>query len=82
VREEGPESGEREQMIQCEYPHKMREIALWPSTNLLIPDILVLTGSESTITEITVYRDTSCCLIKPSTELKYEMSRILYHWLL
>jgi len=34
---------------------KNGEIALWPSTNGLIPDIIVLTGSESIFTEITKY---------------------------
>jgi len=51
-------------------PPKMREIALGPSTNLLIPDILVLAGSESTITEITGYKYFS--LINPSREFKYK----------
>ena len=48
----------------------MREIALWPSTNLSIPPILVLAGSESTITEITGYKYFS--LPKPSREVKYD----------
>jgi len=34
----------------------MQEIALWPSTNLSIPDILGLAGSESTNAEITEYK--------------------------
>ena len=35
-------------------PPKMREIVLWPSVNLSIP-VVVLTGSESIFTEITVF---------------------------
>jgi len=37
-------------------PPKNGEIALRPPTNGSIPDILVLAGSESTITEITKYK--------------------------
>ena len=37
----------------CMYPPKHSEIALWPSTNGSIDDLLVLAGSPSTITDIT-----------------------------
>jgi len=46
----------------------MREIAFWPSTNVSIIHILVLAGSQSTITEITEYIHFSP--LKPSHELK------------
>ena len=45
-------------------PPQMREIALWPSTNLSVPDIFVLAGRGSTISEITGY--THFSLITPS----------------
>jgi len=47
----------------------MREIALWLSTNLLIADILVLAGSESTNTEITQYKTSGP--LKTSSDLNY-----------
>jgi len=59
------------QILPFLWPPKMREIAFWPSTNMLslIVIILVLAGSRSTITEITEY--TYLSLIKPISELRY-----------
>jgi len=52
------------------FPPKMREIALWPSTNEAIVHLLVLPGSLLSITEITEYTHFSPS--KPSCELKYK----------
>jgi len=52
------------------YPPKMREIALWSSTNGAIAHFLVLPGSLLSITEITEYR--SFGPLKPRREFKYK----------
>ena len=56
-------------------------IALWLATNGSILYILVLTGSESTITDITRYRLSG--LKETSQKLKFKtVSNILYYWFL
>ena len=63
---------------------RMRDIALWPSTNMSIAMILVLAGSRSTVTEITWY--IYFCPLKSSCELRnkseLQSESILYHWTL
>ena len=51
-------------------PPKDGEIALWPSTNGVIPYFLVLPGSELSITEITEH--TYFSLLKPCREFMYK----------
>jgi len=52
-----------------EHPPKNGEIALWPSTNELIPYILVLAGSESSFTEIT--ENNFISLLEGRADLQY-----------
>jgi len=59
-------------------PLNMPQIALSSSTNRAIPYFLVLPGRKLSITEITEYKYFS--LSKPSLELKYKESKILYNW--
>ena len=53
-----------------EVPPKNGLIALWPSTNGVIPYNLVLPGSELSITDITEY--TYFSPIKPCREFRYK----------
>ena len=52
-----------------EHPPKNGEIAFWPSTNELIPYILVLAGSESSFTEIT--ENNFISLLEGRADLQY-----------
>jgi len=54
-----------------EFPPKMREIEIWPSTNGAIVHFLVLPGSLLSITEMTEY--TYFSPLKPCSEFKYQI---------
>jgi len=53
-------------MLRRVYRPKMREIALWPSTNGAILYFIIILGSKLSTTEITEYKYFS--LLKPSRE--------------
>jgi len=61
-------------------PPKDGEIALWPSTNGVIPCFLVLPGSELSITQITEYK--YFCPLRLAANSSIKVSKMLYHWIL